>query len=375
MGASTGAGAADADAHGADSGFAQLGLVSAPQQPVVTPEQVPVTALTRRELREREQAVRARPAAKPGRKSSRKSSESASSGGRSRKAPAAGRAAKAPRPVRPARPPRAGGRRPDAQATSPRDAIMSASAVTRSAPPRSPRKRSLRRQVLSKLMTFGAMVGAGLMMVSTSIPANAFLNTGSTAEAAITAPAESEVQTLKMQPVADHTLARDGYTAVSLKEQIFLKYGNRNFSFTNDPNGTIQWPFPIGVPISSGFGDRIAPCSGCSSYHEGVDFTPGIGTAIQAIADGVVSLVRDDTWGLGTHVVIDHHINGQLVQSVYGHMLRGSVRVTVGQEVKVTDEVGQVGSTGASTGAHLHLEIHVNGVQVDPFAWLKANAN
>jgi murein DD-endopeptidase MepM/ murein hydrolase activator NlpD len=232
--------------------------------------------------------------------------------------------------------------------------------------------------MLSKLMTFGAMIGAGLMMVSTSIPANAFFSADPTAtianEAAAPQPA-SEAQSLKVQGVVDPVFQRDGYTAVSLREQLFLKYGNRDFSYTNDPNGTIQWPFPIAVPISSGFGDRIAPCSGCSSYHEGVDFTPGGGTPIQAIADGVVSLVRADSWGLGTHVVIDHHIGGHLVQSVYGHMKVGSVRVTVGQEVKVTDIVGLVGSTGASTGDHLHLEIHVDGVQVDPFAWLKANAN
>lgn len=228
-------------------------------------------------------------------------------------------------------------------------------------------------------MTIGAMVGAGLMMVSTSIPANAFLPTDSTAGALTSAAPEAapaDVQSLKVQATAaDQSLTRDGYTAVSLREQLFLEYGNRDFSFTNDPNGTIQWPFPIGVPISSGFGDRIAPCSGCSSYHEGVDFTPGGGTPIQAIADGVVSAVEDYTWGLGVHVIIDHHINGKLVQSVYGHMQRGSVRVTVGQEVKVTDIVGLVGSTGASTGNHLHLEIHINGVPVDPFAWLKANAN
>lgn len=374
-------GAADAEAHGADSGLAQLGLVPSPQQ--VAPQQQatqqrilaqhgqpPAPELTRREMREREQAVRARPSAKPGREPS--GSAEAASGIRSRKA---SKAPKAPKTGRPARPPRAHGRGPSVELTPPRDPIMLAPAVPWSAPRRSPRKRSLRHRVLSKLMTFGAMVGAGLMMVSTSIPANAFFDADSAAESAVAAPVENEVQTLKVKPLADHTLARDGYTAVSLAEQIFLKYGNRNFSFTNNPNGTIQWPFPIGVPISSGFGDRIAPCRGCSSYHEGVDFTPGIGTAIQAIADGVVSQVADNSWGLGSHVIIDHHINGQLVQSVYGHMLRGSIRVVVGQEVKVTDEVGQVGSTGASTGAHLHLEIHVNGVQVDPFAWLKANAN
>jgi murein DD-endopeptidase MepM/ murein hydrolase activator NlpD len=227
-------------------------------------------------------------------------------------------------------------------------------------------------------MTFGAMIGAGLMMVSTSIPANAFFSpdqaTGTMVDAA-SMPATAEVQSLKVQAAADQSLVRDNYTAVSLREQIFLEYGNRDFSYTNDPNGTIQWPFPIAVPISSGFGDRVSPCKGCSSYHEGVDFTPGGGTPIQAIADGVVSLVRSDSWGLGTHVVIDHHIGGHLIQSVYGHMKAGSVRVKVGQQVKVTDIVGLVGSTGASTGDHLHLEIHVDGVQVDPFAWLKAHAN
>ena len=56
-------------------------------------------------------------------------------------------------------------------------------------------------------------------------------------------------------------------------------------------------------------------------------------------------------------------------------MITGSVRVVVGQAVTVTQIVGQTGSTGNSTGAHLHLEIHVGGVPIDPFAWLKANAN
>ncbi|GAA3736373.1 hypothetical protein GCM10022239_10320 [Leifsonia bigeumensis] len=229
--------------------------------------------------------------------------------------------------------------------------------------------------MLSKLMTFGAMVGAGLMMVSTSIPANAFFNPDSSVESAFSAPAESEVQTLEVRPLAENTLARDGYTAVSLREQIFLRYGNRNFAYTNDPNGTIQWPFAVAVPISDGFGYRISPCAGCSTDHKGVDFTPGAGAVIQAIADGVVSAVVPSHYGLGNHVIIDHHINGQLIQSVYAHMADNSMRVVVGQHVKVADEVGLVGSTGESTGAHLHLEIHVNGVPVDPFAWLKANAN
>lgn len=224
-------------------------------------------------------------------------------------------------------------------------------------------------------MTVGAMAGAGLMMVSTSLPANAFFP-DDIAVPTLEVREAAAVQFLFTAPAAaESAVARDNYTAMSLREQIFLLYGNREFAYTNNPLGTIQWPFPIAVPISDGFGYRVSPCPGCSTYHKGVDFTPGGGTIIQAIADGVVSGVIASHAGLGNHVIIDHNINGQFVQSVYAHMADGSMRVSVGQKVKVTDELGLVGSTGESTGAHLHLEIHVNGVPVDPFAWLLANAN
>jgi murein DD-endopeptidase MepM/ murein hydrolase activator NlpD len=170
-------------------------------------------------------------------------------------------------------------------------------------------------------------------------------------------------------------VGRDAYTVSSLADQIRVRFGSRSFSYTNDPTGSIQWPFTIAVPISSGFGGRSAPCGGCSSYHEGIDFVPGAGAPIQAIADGVVSSVVVSNAGLGNHVVVDHVINGQKVQSVYGHMKYGSIKVAEGQQIKVTDIIGLVGNTGESTGPHLHFEIHLGGVPVDPFAWLKANAN
>jgi murein DD-endopeptidase MepM/ murein hydrolase activator NlpD len=219
------------------------------------------------------------------------------------------------------------------------------------------------------------MLGVAALMVSTTLPANAFFSASDAASSTVKS-FTSHAQSMKVASSAVETSAkRDGYTVSSLAEQLRLKYGNRSYSYTNDINGTIQWPFPIPVPISSGFGPRIAPCGGCSSYHEGVDFTPGRGVAIGAIADGVVSAVVASHAGLGNHVIVDHVINGQKVQSVYGHMLDNSFKVTVGEQVKVTQTLGLVGSTGESTGAHLHLEIHINGVPVDPFAWLKANAN
>jgi murein DD-endopeptidase MepM/ murein hydrolase activator NlpD len=245
---------------------------------------------------------------------------------------------------------------------------------------------------LRKLMTTGAMAGAAALLISTSLPASAFLSATSMSSASANTASVSvgaSAQTAAAQLVLAQNLrvddsaslaapTRDAYSVVSLVQQIATKYASaaRSTAYTNDPNGTVQWPFPVPVPITSGFGPRMVPgCGYCSTFHQGVDFTPGLGVPIQAIANGVVSKVEFDSGGLGNNVTIDHNINGQKVQSVYGHMLAGSVRVAVGQMVKVTDEVGQVGNTGASTGAHLHLEIHLNNTPVDPFAWLKANAN
>ena len=238
-------------------------------------------------------------------------------------------------------------------------------------------KKPFSRRALPKVLSFGAMVGAAGLLVATSLPANAFMPAAADAATSVAA-APAAVQ--KLAPVTATATAaigaRDKYTVVSLAQQMALKFMNSDWSYTNDPNGTIQWPFPVQVPIATGFGPRhVAGCSFCSTFHEGVDFDPGQGVAIGSIADGVVSQVVESHAGLGNHVVVDHVINGVKVQSVYGHMLDGSIRVVVGQQVKVTQELGQVGSTGESTGAHLHLEIHVNDVPIDPFAWLKANAN
>jgi murein DD-endopeptidase MepM/ murein hydrolase activator NlpD len=260
-------------------------------------------------------------------------------------------------------------------------APLAISAPTRPANRRGPAKpkKPFSRRALPKVLSFGAMVGAAGLLVATSLPANAFMPPAADAATVATAP----VAVQKLAPVTATAAtavtsigARDKYTVVSLSQQMALKFMNADWSYTNDPNGTIQWPFPVQVPIATGFGPRhVAGCSFCSTFHEGVDFDPGQGVAIGSITAGVVSQVVESHSGLGNHVVVDHVVKGVKVQSVYGHMLDGSIRVVVGQAVTVTQELGQVGSTGESTGAHLHLEIHVNDVPIDPFAWLKANAN
>lgn len=145
--------------------------------------------------------------------------------------------------------------------------------------------------------------------------------------------------------------------------------------FVNDVTWDIQWPFPVSVKISSGFGPRAAPCGACSSNHRGLDLSVKDGTPIQAIYNGVVTEVgwMGETTGLGQFVRIEHEIDGEDVQTTYGHMIKDSDAVSVGDTVRTGDLLGLVGNTGASTGNHLHFEVAVDGVQTDPHAWLLAH--
>ncbi|MET4781568.1 M23 family metallopeptidase [Glaciihabitans sp. UYNi722] len=240
--------------------------------------------------------------------------------------------------------------------------------------------RSIIRSATSKLTAVAAVLGVSALIVSTSLPAAAVYKV----PPATSASQDSQTSSQSFRAVAavaistSGPLGRDGYSVTlppptAKPVRSFRSVGA--FLYTNNPAGTIQWPFPSYVPIASGFGPRIAPCGACSSFHDGVDFLPGGGAAIGAIAPGIVSAVVADRGGYGTHVVVDHVVNGQNVQSTYAHMIAGSPTVKVGQIVTVAQTLGLVGNTGASTGAHLHLGISIQGTFVDPFAWLKANAN
>ena len=254
-------------------------------------------------------------------------------------------------------------------------------------PPRIRRQKTTR-GFMRTLTSMAAMAGVTAMLISTSISGSAF-GPGDPVEAAQTLAdgeiVSAEVQSLGVVTAPEGAVVeavRDSYTAQAYVAPVKVPRfsssgpgaGNPNFTYTNNPGGSIQWPFPTPAPITYGFGPRSA-CSYCSTYHLGVDFTPGSGVPIQAITAGTVSKVTLDGGGLGNHVTISHVVNGQRIDSVYAHMAWGSIQVAVGQQVSVGTIVGAVGSTGASTGAHLHLEIHADGTPIDPFAWLKANAN
>jgi murein DD-endopeptidase MepM/ murein hydrolase activator NlpD len=145
------------------------------------------------------------------------------------------------------------------------------------------------------------------------------------------------------------------------------------YQVTSPP--ALEWPVDPASPIASPFGPRVAPCDGCSSVHEGVDFDAGYGAQIHAIAAGVV--VETDNPGyaaLGVHVAIEHVIDGQTIVSAYGHMQVGSMPLHVGDTVYAGEVIGLVGSTGESTGPHLHFEIRLNGTTpTDPLPWMHAH--
>lgn len=138
----------------------------------------------------------------------------------------------------------------------------------------------------------------------------------------------------------------------------------------------VRWPVSALTPVRDGFGPRDAPCAGCSSLHAGVDFDPGDGAQVRAIADGVVLTNHPNEGALGTHVSIRHLIDGRVLVSVYAHLRVGSTRFRPGDTVTGGDPIGLVGNTGRSTGPHLHFEIRLNGVTpIDPLVWLRTETD
>ncbi|MGD9956535.1 MAG: peptidoglycan DD-metalloendopeptidase family protein [Candidatus Nanopelagicales bacterium] len=132
--------------------------------------------------------------------------------------------------------------------------------------------------------------------------------------------------------------------------------------FTGTPTGNLAWPIP-GATTSGQVGWRVHPVYGYRSCHTGIDLSAGYGTAIRSAAAGKVVYVQN-SGAYGLHTVIDH---GGGIETMYAH--QSSVAVSLGQIVSQGQVIGYVGSTGFSTGAHLHWEVHVNGVPYNPLGW------
>lgn len=251
------------------------------------------------------------------------------------------------------------------------------------------------RRVLQKLSAAGAIVFIGSLVAVTSLPAEAFTGSsplsfafgdaGNTQQVSVDEGAHGdedasfylgtdeltindavatqtydETELSDLQAVADTETIGDYYSGTSAMPQVWSML----------ETDVTQSPFPSldEVPISSGFGYRWG------SFHGGVDMIPGAGTPVFPIANGVVTAVfqGNHPGGGGYMVVVEHNIGGEFYQSWYPHMEAGSIQVEEGQVVDINTQLGAVGSTGNSTGAHLHLEIkNSDYVSIDPLVFLQ----
>lgn len=208
-----------------------------------------------------------------------------------------------------------------------------------------------------------AMAATGLVLAVT-LPANqsvetafqASPDTAAVAETSITASADIPITFAS--PDVSSKMNPDG----QLKET--LKVNAVNVT-PQAAKGTLSAPL-ANLVTSSPFGGRINPITGqMGEMHTGQDFAIQCGNNVLSAAGGVVTFAGWHTYGGGNRVVVDH---GNGLSTSYNHM--SSISVKVGQEVERGELVGLSGTTGASTGCHLHFEVIIDDETVDPMGWL-----
>ena len=160
---------------------------------------------------------------------------------------------------------------------------------------------------------------------------------------------------------------KDYYQALAKEEAARLAELNKqnNYVPANKDSSGFLYPLPARVAITDSYGYRTHPVTGKkTTWHNGVDLAAGAGTAIYATKSGTVTTaLRSDIWG--NYVVINH---GDGFSSLYAHM-QGLI-VKAGDYVKQGQTIGYVGSTGLSTGPHLHFTIYYNGADVNPMSYI-----
>jgi murein DD-endopeptidase MepM/ murein hydrolase activator NlpD len=143
-----------------------------------------------------------------------------------------------------------------------------------------------------------------------------------------------------------------------------------NNAVTNNKGLTWSDNLPILSPLSLDSLSRISdmfgyrakhPILGVPSFHFGIDFAAPIGSGVYSTANGIVKEASDQHFGYGKLIIIDH---GDGYETRYAHL--NSISVKTGDYVNANDKIGEVGSTGMSTGPHLHYEIRFNNKPIDP---------
>ena len=191
--------------------------------------------------------------------------------------------------------------------------------------------------------------------------------------------AEKEVQINSYQDSIDNLKADISYLESKEAEQsariaaleassnvTFTISGNSNYTYNGEQ---FVWPMPTSTTITSGFGYRTAPTAGATSEHRGIDIACPMGSAVHAAASGIV-IYTGYLGSAGNAVVIDH---GSGISTCYYHL--SSFACSVGDSIAANQVIAYSGSTGVSTGPHLHFAVRENGTYVNPLNYFTSMSN
>lgn len=211
-------------------------------------------------------------------------------------------------------------------------------------------------QAVTIIKTLAAMLGAALLMAANPAAANSSAASPSAAAAAA--------------DMAERVDAEADVTPLGTADSDFRKLFASWQASTDNNTGSVAIPSRLPVDsfrLTSEYGYREDPFRGRRARHKGIDMAAPIGTPIYATADGIVGRAQ---WvrGYGNYIEIEH---GGDIQTRYGHM--SALNVTPNQKVKRGDLIGFMGSTGRSTGSHLHYEVRIGGEPVNPKPFLQSS--
>lgn len=271
--------------------------------------------------------------------------------------------------------PISGGRR---RATGPSTKPRVLEAVTADRPRDPQRDARRRRGPFRQISDFAAASGvgqkAGIALAATGLMLTVAVPTATPIITTAAPGLSAAASTIVAQP------------AVSAAEGAKIDFSRTAVSTTADPDGKLKHLLSaqaaatvtrdtstgtLGAPLTqmttaSPFGYRVSPITGgYGEFHRGQDYAAQCGTSVMAAASGTVTFAGWHPYGGGNRVVVDH---GNGLETTYNHLSSSSV--TVGQKVNRGDVVALSGTTGASTGCHLHFEVMTNGEVVDPTGWL-----
>ncbi len=175
---------------------------------------------------------------------------------------------------------------------------------------------------------------------------------------------EDEIKDIEKQTILllnqNHVIMKK----VSMLTLAFMLFATLIWALQEDPPSIA--PLKGDFKVTAEFGKKMHPVLKVKKHHKGIDFKAPIGTPVYATSDGIVEKAKVQDTGAGIHIIIRHD---EAFQTAYYHLSK--LEVKEGQKVKKGDLIGAVGSTGFSTGPHLHYEVRKNGTSVDPEPFLK----